>query len=316
MTDATATTPANHDNAGPDATHATPGLQRPLIIIGTHRSGTTFLGRIMLEHPDAAVIWEPRHVWSFGNAFKPDDTLDATDASDRIARKIRRTFERQTTEQGKSFFVEKTPSNCLRLPFIDRVYPDARYVHIFRDGRAVVRSIRKMTKANNPRADLILRRLRGTPPWEWPAYGSRLAMSVGRKALGKPMPFWGPRPPGWRDWLREQLPPHTLMARQWAHTITPALDFGDRHKATGRWIDLRYEDLIAAPAENVERILEFAGLTRDQHTLDWVAEKTDARPARAWHDEFPPHELDDMRPELEPTLRRLGYAWDTADTHA
>ena len=36
--------------------------------------------------------------------------------------------------------VEKTCANTLRLPFVDKVLPEARYLHIVRDGVDVVAS--------------------------------------------------------------------------------------------------------------------------------------------------------------------------------
>lgn len=44
-------------------------------------------------------------------------------------------------EQGASFWCEKTPRNLLYADNIAEIYPDARFIHVIRDGRDVVSSI-------------------------------------------------------------------------------------------------------------------------------------------------------------------------------
>ena len=38
-------------------------------------------------------------------------------------------------------FLEKTPKNVLRIPFIERIFPDALYVFLWRDPRGNLASI-------------------------------------------------------------------------------------------------------------------------------------------------------------------------------
>lgn len=42
---------------------------------------------------------------------------------------------------GKSFWAEKTPKNVLAIDYIFRHFPDARFIHVIRDGRAAICSL-------------------------------------------------------------------------------------------------------------------------------------------------------------------------------
>ena len=95
----------------------------PVILVGTQRSGTTWLGDLFALHPRLAYWPEPRHVWTWGNSYKPDDVLTEADARPVVVRHIRSVFERFVRRHGKDRLVEKTPSNCLRVPFVHAVFP-------------------------------------------------------------------------------------------------------------------------------------------------------------------------------------------------
>ena len=285
-------------------------VSRPLLIIGTHRSGTTFLASVIGRHPDIALAEEPRHIWAWGHNFNKDDVLTSRDATPRISRHIRKAFAKFLSQSGKPRLAEKTPSNCLRLPFIEAIYPDARYLHIYRDGRAVVRSTSEM---NTRRPDFIwiARRLLGTAPWEWPAFIPRATRTLGRHLMGRKMTYWGPCPRGWKSWVDAGDPQPVILAKQWRYTIEPVLDFRDENqtKLNGRWMDLRYEDFMANPAERTRDILRFADLPEDETVIRYVTETVDPSRQEKWKKELQSGDLDNIRPILEPTLERLGYEW-------
>ena len=52
---------------------------------------------------------------------------------------------------GRSRFVDKTLLNCFRVRLLNAIFPDAKFVHIIRDGRAVAFSIlNKIEIASDP----------------------------------------------------------------------------------------------------------------------------------------------------------------------
>lgn len=281
-------------------------LESPIIFIGTQRSGTTWMGGVFARHPRLAYWEEPRHVWSWGHGYRPDDELGAEDATPRIARHIRATFERFVREHGKDRLVEKTPSNCLRLPFVRAVYPEAKIIVVIRDGRSVIRSTGEQLDKGVPTGRLV-RRAMETAPWEWPAYAGRGLATLARKVTRKPLAFWGPRPKGWREWVRAD-PRDVVLAKQWSATITKAVMDG-RAMEPSHYMEYKYEEFMLRPREIMARIVDFVELADGADLIEHAARTVDPSRQDKWREALDGETLELIRPHMEPTLRMLGYAW-------
>lgn len=132
-------------------------VQRPVFILGCGRSGTTILGQSLAKHPRVTYLNEPRRLWFA--AYPETDiwtaraerregrlVLTASDVRPEATRELHRRFLRETRRRGRPVLVEKLPANSFRLGFIHRMFPDARFVHIHRNGREVARSIEKQSR--------------------------------------------------------------------------------------------------------------------------------------------------------------------------
>lgn len=130
---------------------------RMIFLVGARRSGTNWLQRILTAHPEIGGLPSETYVFNMGvrplverfqyaNPGSPmmakmfaerdrfldglRDLLDGAflDNIDRLPEPVR-------------FMAERTPWHVYDLDLIKDVYPDARVVHIVRDGRAVARSL-------------------------------------------------------------------------------------------------------------------------------------------------------------------------------
>ncbi len=291
-------------------------LKPPIIVIGTNRSGTSMLARHLGAAPGLCCWYEPATVWRIGHAYRSTEVAEAHDARPWVVRRIRRAFlQYQQANDGRRV-VEKTPNNVLRVPFVHAVLPEAKIVHIYRDGRAQLRSQLEQFETFEGYGIMgrhvrrhALQRLRETPWWEWPAYLPRALDGMVRNYVThKPIGWYGIRYPGWKA-DRSTLTGPQIAARQWVVSIETALrDLAEL--PDDAWINLRYEEVVTDPRKWFGLILDFCGIERDEAYLDRLAGTVHADSVHRWREELEPGELEAAMPVLEPTLRELGY--DTA----
>ncbi|MDB5493323.1 MAG: sulfotransferase [Phenylobacterium sp.] len=134
----------------------------PIVVGGCPRSGTTLTQALLGCHPQVAAgpestiflrrITEAREIDArFG--FAPGSVEDLQRRSGSQAEFID-LFQQAWLERcGKPIWAEKTPWNVLRLGFLWRHFPGARFIHVIRDGRDVACSLRGMPWAKITAAD-------------------------------------------------------------------------------------------------------------------------------------------------------------------
>lgn len=130
----------------------------PVFIVGTGRCGTTLLFQILKTHPEVAVfpteandLWHP-HAYPFAKAtidtpamgIEPDVFSSRSLASwpDGHGERIRRVFSGFQLCKGKTrrFFLQSAMI-CYFVGKIRWLWPNAKIVHLVRDGRPVVLSL-------------------------------------------------------------------------------------------------------------------------------------------------------------------------------
>ena len=134
-----------------------PGIANPIFIIGCGRSGTTIFGETLAQHKAITYLNEPRHLWF--SAYPETDIwsakaarrkgqmyLSESNVKKRNSRILSRLLRFETIMSGKPVLVEKLPINNFRLKFIHQMFPDAYYIHIYRNGLEVARSIEKLSQ--------------------------------------------------------------------------------------------------------------------------------------------------------------------------
>lgn len=241
--------------------HEQPFPFTPVIILGAGRSGTNAL-RDMLSSLPEITTWpcdEINPIWRHGNVLWPNDEIPPERATPSVIRFIRKAFEEQWKRSGRPAFVlEKTCANTLRVEFIDRVLPHARYIHIVRDGRAVVPSAQKRWRGELEVKTFpyFLKKARFVPLTDIPYFGymfirNRISVILGN---ARRMSVWGPR---FAEMEAYQSKPLVEMcAAQWAACVDrsdAALERVDR----ARVLKVVYENMTADPEGTLKQIIDF-----------------------------------------------------------
>ncbi|WP_155126817.1 sulfotransferase family protein [[Actinomadura] parvosata] len=257
-------------------------FDRPVIIVAPPRSGGTLLFDALAGHPEVcalpgeseAVIEGVPELHPAARGYN-SHALTAADARD--AGRIVRWGLRADLPPGGARLVERTPENCLRLPFLLAALPGADVVFLRRDPKETVASM--------------------VAAWRDPRF-----VNVPE------LPGWsrGPwhllLPEGWRR--LDGAEPGVVAAHQWAAAVDAVLDARPL-VPDGRWIDVDYADLRRSPGAVLGALSERLGLSRRETPADLPLSATAISPpvAGKWRRTpgFRPSVLD----AHAATLRRL-----------
>jgi hypothetical protein len=234
------------------------------------------LGRPIRFGPSEAYRVLARHVSPM--LAEPFRDLTAADVTPWLERRCRRFFVDRMRAQDKPLFLCKL-AGWPRAGFFNQVFPDAKFLRVIRDGRAV--------------ADSLIRR-----PW-WDGYRGPSNWRFG------PLPKREAS-----EWMMAGRSFLVLAGLQW-RLLMDAFEEAREGMPSSQWMDLRYEDFVDDPQANVGRILEFVG-------LEWGSEFRRSVLSYSFRkdkkDEFrknlTPPQLQLLDGVLTDQLRRYGYGPD------
>jgi hypothetical protein len=255
----------------------TPQMQAPVFVTGLGRSGTTILGMLLSMNADVGYLNEPKALWHVidprqdinGNYSLQDGRfrLDAADVDEPARRRAHRLFQRYLALMAVGHVVDKYPELIFRVDYVRAIFPGARFIFITRSGADVVPSVVN--------------------------WSERLGVNSG----GVVDDWWGRNDLKW-SYFRQQLVLEDESLREVWHLVTPTLDPANR--AALEWIvtmregqkqwqrmpavicRVSYEDLIADPAAELDRLQRFCGLTPDPAVLAYARGRLYDNPAKQW----------------------------------
>lgn len=213
-----------------------------VFIVGSPRSGTTWLQRLLASHPRVktgqeshlfAYIGPQIEMWRKQLETAKDGHravgLPAYFQEDEFRSLLRHQLmhllEPMVADLSQGdIFLEKTPSHALHAREIIELLPESRIIHVVRDARDVAASALAASRS----------------------WGSRWAPSNGRRA-----------------------------ARQWVRHVTAARSVGVTLPAT-QYLEIRYEDLHRSSTATLRRAFEFIGLDMSDQEIDCIVDANSA----------------------------------------
>jgi hypothetical protein len=219
--------------------------ERPVFVLGAPRSGTTLLFHLLRESGELASLpGEGHNVWRMYHHPRYNGWRSDAVASGEVRLGERRFVNAYFYSWfGAQRFVEKTPENALRIPYLLDLFPDAVFICVRR----------------NP-CDVISSLIDG---WRNPA---------GRfRSYYVPQDLTIPEYPhrrrwcfvlvdGWRELSSAPLP--RIAFTQWRQCVE-ALASGRELVPAERWLDVPLERLRDCPGAVLERIGAHAGIEVD-----------------------------------------------------
>lgn len=224
--------------------------EKPIFIIAAPRSGSTLLFETLMRHRQLWSLGDEGHAWiEKYPSLRPlrggvaSNRLSAENINAPLAEQLKKDMlqglisakgERVNSNTGAIRLLEKTPKNCLRIPFIDTIYPDARYIYLYRDPKDSISSI-----------------IEGWRHQRFVTYGD-VRLAYGRWCFL--------RPPAWQEMLNKPL--NEIAAFQWQSCQDIILD-DLAHIEKNRWTLCAFDEFLENPKATISRLEEFCELEPD-----------------------------------------------------
>jgi hypothetical protein len=226
-----------------------PEFDRPLFIVSAPRAGSSLLFENLSKFEE---IWSigkeshdieteisylhPKEHGYKSNRLTEDSLEVATDVKQWFAKRLqnrdKRSYFQMERPSHSIRFLEKTPKNALRIPFLKKIFPQARFIFLYRDPLENISSLLEFWRSNR-----------------FPAY--------------RDMPNWSHRewygllPPNWERLKDSSLAEITTYQWRIANQIILD-DLSDLSKK--EYCFVTYKDLIEQPRKTFQRLSSFAQL--------------------------------------------------------
>ena len=182
--------------------------------------------------------------------------------------------EEQLIDMDKKRFITKY-TGWSRIQYVDNIFPDALYLHVIRDGRAVAASLLTQSWWHG---------WQGPNQWRWGA------LSPEHKTI----------------WQSSEQSFFVLAGLQWKILMENIREAG--MTIGNRYREVRYEDIIANPESVFSSLLEWGDLVSDPFFLSHIRNAVYHNANEKWRTQIHQSEIERFETLLAPALAMFGYA--------
>ncbi|SFD43423.1 sulfotransferase family protein [Pseudoalteromonas denitrificans] len=228
-------------------------FKQPIIILSAPRSGSTFLFETLSKGNELWTIGGESHAVIEGMpqlcpGYKDSISNELTehDADPKTIEQLKFRFQSLLkNNEGKTYseeingpirFLEKTPKNALRIRFLSKVFPDAKFIYLVRDPKE---NISSMIDAWNSKHFI-------TYPY-LPNFKNRWSLVL---------------LPNWPSLVNKTN--HEIATQQWKvcnSTILEEL----KKLPEDKWEITNYSDLIDNPDQEISKLCRFIGINKNEN---------------------------------------------------
>lgn len=214
--------------------------------------------RDVLVSTDAFATWNCDEIdlsWRYGNDKRDTDYLYREDINGFSSNYIKRKFRKLQRLNPDKIIVEKTCANSLRVDYLDGVFPDARFIFLYRNPDDVVKSVVKK-RANGFSFSYTFRKVQNSPISMLCTVALARLWSKVRREKSRP---WGPRTVSIKNGVSENSQEEVAF-RQWEDCVIHSAQHLSKID-NNRVYCLSYENFVTYPESELRNLLNYFDLT-------------------------------------------------------
>ncbi|WP_461516535.1 sulfotransferase family protein [Porticoccus sp.] len=233
-------------------------VTEPIFILGTGRSGTTILGVTLAMHPAVGFLNEPKALWSYLHSYEDligsynlnaaRYRLGSSDIDQEMVRKAHRILGSYLVCSLSERVVDKYPELIFRFDFVRAIFPDAKFLFLYRDGVDTCHSIKKWSDRSGVIVDEESHDWWGLNNRKWDFLCEQVVSAD--PVIGEHV-----------DKIRRYSNHEHMAAVEWIVTMKEGLHLVAEHPDVV--LPVKYEDYVESP-DYRRRILEFCALAMDE----------------------------------------------------
>lgn len=273
-------------------------VRKPVFVIGTGRSGSTILGKILSLHPHTVFLNEPKALW---HAVVPTEDLIGSYTRGPARYRLNQGQANREVQQAAHRLygyclkltrgqrvVDKYPEMIFRAQFLHAVFPDLKLLFLVRNGWDTVRSIADWSR----RKEEVVA---GENHDWWGADRRKWRILVEQVVETEPAFY------EIRSQVREFARNEDMAAVEWTASMLEGLRLLQSMPDIA--CKIHFEALVRRPKPTLRALLSFCELPEDDALLEYGARVLSVPPKR-------------QSPELHPAIldtfldvmRKLGYS--------
>ncbi len=222
------------------------------------------------KDPDECYIFWENLSKGFSEPFRDITREDVTFSSKS---KIKKAMEVMLTEKRNRLLIKLT--GWSRIGFLREVFPDAKFIHILRDARAVVNSLLNVT---------FWAGWKGPHNWRWGVLSEKHQ----------------------RDWERYDQSFAILAAIEWVMQID-AIEKARKELPPSQFLEIKYENMIAEPTGVFEKVIDFCELEWTNRFRGQIESFDLKNMNYKWEENLPESQKNMLNEFLHEHLKKHGY---------